>query len=491
MIDIIYIYQTKDKEYFALSNSFLLLEDYLSKKKSISLNIDFINHFLVSWLCSPSIYETMIKEITKIPSNSFITINIQTKSLKLYYIDYGENSISLESEEGQEIIDKWVDKWGYIIRSLKKQTDNISFDLTGGFDTRLILSIFLNSGINLTDIMIKSDNDKKHCHEEDFMIATNISSKFGFKLNNHSLDDNATLWSIKDTLYCTMYSKLGFHKEFYLKDKFFHKPRFAFTGGGQIRGFPGLPIKEYIEQISSQKKFLGKQFYKSSVRLCNRSVNLLKKRKTYYNDYDISSDLYSKGRAVNHYGKGALEGFLANIYPIQILRDPIIKKIKYDINNNSPHDLIAYIYIRFAYDLINFPIEGNRTLNLESIKKAEKLNKCRNKYKIKLDYNQNFYIDIRRKSPVPASNETTDIILYLNGIFESSKFIRSINKIYDIKIYKWAKSYNSTFFPFRYLYGLLSIVTTIDYVSLNKEYMKKLKNKILLNKKKNNKILNG
>ena len=55
--------------------------------------------------------------------------------------------------------------------------------------------------------------------------------------------------------------------------------------------------------------------------------------------------------------------------------DPDIKKIKFNINGNLSHDLIAYIYIRFAHELINFPFQGNRTLNSESITKASQLNK--------------------------------------------------------------------------------------------------------------------
>ena len=118
-----------------------------------------------------------------------------------------------------EIIDKWIDKWGYIIRSLSKNTDNISSDLSGGFDTRTILSIFLNSGIDLNKILINSAKDKKLCHEEDFKIANLIASKYGFKLNNYNLDNNCVDWSIRDSLICTLYSKLGFHKEFYLKNQ--------------------------------------------------------------------------------------------------------------------------------------------------------------------------------------------------------------------------------------------------------------------------------
>lgn len=487
----LYIYENKETKYFALSNSFLMLEEYLIGKENISLNKDFADNFIISKLCSPSIHETLINEIIKLPANIIINLDIKKKEFNYIYIDYKENTIPISSAQGLNIIDEWVDKWGYILRSLSKQTDNLSFDLSGGFDTRTVLSILISSGINLNETFIKSAKDKKNPdHFEDFQIATNISSKFGFKLNNFYLDNQSISWSTNDTLFCSMYTKLGFHKEFYLKSKYFKKPRFIFTGNGgeNIRGYPGYPIKKYIEGISSQGRRIfsdKKNFYFSSKRLCERSVNLMKRNNIYENEFEISSDFYSKGRTRNHYGKSAVEGFLANIYFIQPLLDPDIKKIKYNISQKWSHDLIAYIYCRFAHDLIYFPIQGNRTINKESVKKAEYIIYNKKPYTIKSDFNTNFYIDIKRKCPVPPSNINQNADNYLKKLFETSNFIQNIKKIYDQDIYDWAINYtkNSNFFPLRYGYGLLAISITLDYLNFNK--------KLLKNKSKNDKIYKG
>ena len=471
----LYIYENQNKDYFAISNSFLLLEEYLLDKQNISINMDYANNFIISPVCSSSIYETMINEITKIPSNKMLVIDIKNKTFNYYFINYKENTIPFESKKGLEIIDKWIDKWGYIILSLSKITDNISTDLSGGFDTRTILSIFLNSGIDLNKILINSAKDKKLCHEEDFKISNLIAFKYGFKLNNYNLDNKCVDWSTRDSLICTLYSKLGFHKEFYYKNKFFVEPRFKFHGGGEIRGFPGLPIKNYIEELSSKGKILGQEFYISSKRLYERSVSKLKKEKKYNNDYDISASFYQKGRSANHDGKTALEGFLANIYFIQPLIDSDIKKIKFDISRYSNHDLVAYIYVRLAPDLLNIQFQGNRTLNLESIKKAKRLNKLNKPYKVKFDYNKDFFIDFKRTSPVSESKERKNADLYLKDIFNEPKFFKTIIRFYDLKVYKWAQEYTLkyNYFPLRHLYGLLSIVETIDCLTLNEKYMNK------------------
>ena len=146
----------------------------MAGKENFTLNKDFADNFIVAGLCTPSINETLIKEITKLSANIYISINIEKKSFNFYYIDYKENSIPLYSEEGLKIIDKWLDKWGYIIRSLSKQTNNICVDLSRGFDTRMLLAVLLNSGVKLKDISIRSKTDKLKGHDEDLIIVKTL-----------------------------------------------------------------------------------------------------------------------------------------------------------------------------------------------------------------------------------------------------------------------------------------------------------------------------
>ena len=154
-----------------------------------------------------------------------------------------------------------------------------------------------------------------------------------------------------------MYTKLGLHNDFYFKNKFFNKPRFHFSGGwgGLLRGYPNKPIKEYISEIISKSRNIknyGKEFYNSSKRLLKRSINRLKKERKYNNDYEISIDLYLRGRGINHFGKDGVESFIVNEYKLSPLSDPEIKKLKICNDGKSFHNLIAYIYVRFAPDLI-------------------------------------------------------------------------------------------------------------------------------------------
>lgn len=475
----LYLYESKETGYFAISNSFFLLEEHLIGKENFTLNKDYADDFIIEGLCTPSINETLVNEITKIPPNVIIIINIDKKCYSYYYIDYKENTIPLNSKEGLNIIDKWVDKWGYIIRSLKKQTNNIYSDLSGGFDTRMVLAMILNSGVDLNDILIDSANDKLHVHEEDFNIASNISAKFMFKLNNFKLDNKVKLFNMKDSLFCSIFSKLGFHKHLYFPKKFFLKPRFRISGdgGGIIKGYPGKSIQNYIEALSSNsKKIKGndKQFHDATKRICNRSIQLLKKNKTYNNDFEIANDLYFRGRTRAHYGTSAYENFIANIFTLQPLIDSELKKIKLNIKDSLALDIPAYIYIRFAYDLIKFPFQGKRHLDLESIKNAKYLNKIFGCYKKSYNFKKNFYIDNRRKSPASSSNKkliNEDANKFIFDLVKSKKIYYYIHQLYNDSVYKWSVEYiNKTkYYPLTHIYSLLAVAKTLENIYKNKQ----------------------
>jgi hypothetical protein len=77
----LYIYENVKSNYFVISNSFLLLEEYMIGKQNISFNKDFADNLIITDYISFSIEETLIKEIKKIPSNTFLEIHIKKKKL--------------------------------------------------------------------------------------------------------------------------------------------------------------------------------------------------------------------------------------------------------------------------------------------------------------------------------------------------------------------------------------------------------------------------
>lgn len=198
-------------------------------------------------------------------------------------------------------------------------------------------------------------------------------------------------------------------------------------------------------------------------------ISLLTKKKIYYNEYEISTDFYLKGRTRHHFGKTAVEAFLGNEYILSPLLDPDIIKVKYDINPESNNDLITYIYARLSRDLLYFPFNSyisNRQIKKESISKADKLNKRFGVYKIKSNYNNNFYIDIKRKLPIILKYDSyinNNIKEYLKRYFNNSKFNNSFNKVYDSNIYYKVNKTDSIF----HQNSLFAVVKVIEDLSSN------------------------
>ena len=153
--------------------------------------------------------------------------------------------------------------------------------------------------------------------------------------------------------------------------------------------------------------------------------------------------------------------------------DSELYKIKINIKDGLAFDIPAYIYVRFAHNLINIPFQGKRILNPESIKRAEILNNRLGSEAKKHDFNLNFYIDKKRKSPVPSSNDflnfNGDPEEYIKELVNSNKIYFYIKKIYNDSVYKWAsKSLKKIkFHPLKHIYSLLAIAKTLEDITIN------------------------
>ena len=110
------LYYYRNDNYFAISNSFLKLVEYLKNIKKITLNKDYANSFMASGFCSMVYKETLINEIEAIPRNYIININKDNKEVTFEKIDYEEKTIPINSIEGLKTLDKWFYKWIEIIR---------------------------------------------------------------------------------------------------------------------------------------------------------------------------------------------------------------------------------------------------------------------------------------------------------------------------------------------------------------------------------------
>lgn len=437
----LYLYQTEG--YFAISNSFLKLVEYLKDKVALSLNEDYANFFVVADVCFTAYSETMVNEISVIPRNAIVSIDISSATISYDYINYGENTVDIDSEEAMNILDDWVERWIKTIRYAKEETNDIMVDLSGGFDSRLPFILLLKSGINVDDIKIHSITDGLHTHAEDLEIATEIADYYGFELNNTKNQSTEHIkYNFDEQVALSFYTKLGIHKQMFYKQTRRSNRRYMMGGAGGecIRGywdyeFDGFEQKEFGRCGWLSKKSQRK--VKNSIHklLCSAQSQLGEK----YGMDDLNSremvdhfftDIYSR----NHFGKDAVENYLSNSFRLSPLLDPQLHRIKVRNKGNADRNLLmAVIFVRYEKKLLDFRFDGGRSIDKEIVQYAEKINAkypLRN-FEIEIDKNA-LYHNVAQNYEVSPAIKARNYITrpqmdtYIKPLFCSPKLARII-----------------------------------------------------------------
>lgn len=380
------LYLFRNNDYFALSNSFHLLVDHVKQKYPLSLNRDYANSLLVSDLVAVAYSKTMVEEIEVLDRNAVVTIDIPQKVFEIQFIDYCENTVSLNSEEGIAILDSWYHKWTAFIKNIKNETNNIQTDLSGGFDSRMTLTLLLGSGIDLNDIYIHSLDDDLHTHAEDFEIASAISRHYNFQLNDKSnLSVKSNVYTLEDILHVSFYTKLSFHKQMYWKYSRMNPSRHYFggSGGESMRCYWEKSEQEYIDENIRRCRNIfskdSKPFETSVQKLLTDSFKRIKEKaemtgRTIDAD-EVTRMLYRETRCRDHFGKDVVENYFAGAIKYTPLLDPELQKLKR--NDDGCRDknlLMTVIFDRYNRDLLSFKFEGGRSIAAETIQYARRIN---------------------------------------------------------------------------------------------------------------------
>lgn len=470
----LYLYQNDD--YFAISNSFIKLVDYIKLTQKISLNQDYANDLLFTNLCSRAYNETLVNEIECLSRNCIVTIDKSDKTVEFDYIDYGESTIPIDSKNALDILDDWFYKWVNIIRLLKSKTNNLAFHLSGGFDSRIIAVLWLSANINLNDIKIVSINDHLHTHEEDFEIASEIADKFNFKLNEGKINEKIIGFEdIQMPMMNSFYTKQGFHKEMYFKTFRYEHPVYTFTGsgGGVIRELNNEVPSEFIEDIKKRNHNVDYSLTKSSINLFENARIRLNERFAVDMDSKEIVDIYHREvRNRIHFGKSAVETFFANDISLTPLLDSNLIKIKLTTEECKDNNLLmALIFSRFCPQLLEFKIEGNRGFRQETIDYTNKINE---QYPFELkDFTRIPDMESDEKSENIILNDEyisrRDIDNYLEEIFNSRTFEKEFEKYFSFESYSYIHKItkNTQYYPLKAVYAAIAVLKIIKDVEFS------------------------
>lgn len=278
------IYFFRHGDYFALSNSFLLMTDNLKKFFPLTLNRDYINSMLMTGMTMMTVSETPIEEIKLSGREQKIFIDVAEKQIHFEKINYLEDTVHPYSEEGIKIIDEWHKNWTGFIRNLTGKTKNISVDLSGGFDSRMVFMLFLTSGIDMTKVRINSSTAKVHTFEEDLSISTDITKYFGLKPNENVFNVETVPINYKESVDISFMLKLGVHTQMHYPSVYNLESVYRFGGGAgeNLRNYwTAKNFEQFFESnsyISIERKFMRhEEFTSSRRRLRKERTGRLKK----------------------------------------------------------------------------------------------------------------------------------------------------------------------------------------------------------------------
>ena len=447
------------------------------------MNEDYAKYFISADLCSLSYSETLVNEIKVLPKNYSLNINLNTKSFLLNFIDYKEQSISVNSDEGIKILDNWFYRWTTIFRDLKFNTNNISFQLSGGFDSRLSLALLLSSNINLNEILFYSIDDDKHTHKEDFEIASEISNYFGFKLNNNViLEDRIYFKEIETPINISFYTKLGIHKQMFYTYSYKLNPVYSITGyGGEcIRKYWDYSSEVLINNLSNRAKSYSSQLIKPTENVIKNSFDLLNKD---FDKKDSSHLLYNQTRSKNHFGKLSAEFVISNLIKLSPLLDADLHRLKLSDERCSDDNLlIALIFARYCPNLLKFKFDHNRFIGEDTINHAFKINA---KYPFKKPNYELISCKKIKNNIIHEKNSFRkgDAEKYVEKIFFSKAFRKSFELQFSSELYdELVKRYKKlNYFPLEDVYAAIAVIKICDCINYSFSDNSFILNNLLIN----------
>ena len=426
----LYYYQKED--YFAISNSFLKLMEYLADNhKTINFNKDYANYLMSQKLVSNLSSTTLIKEIEILPEDIHVIIDKTSKNIE-FKQNIIEKKVPINSKEALDILDSWYMKWINIIRHIRETTNDIIVDLSGGFDSRVVAAIWLNSEIDFTKIRI---NTSKHGrYQEDFEIVSEIADSLNFNLNNDTHMERIPV-EYDETITKSKYVRFGVVKQMYLRNSM--PKNIAF----RISGHCGEIIRKYITQNAEEYKLLiekgGYNFHPMTKDSCRRLINqeyenFSMKYPNLDMDNEFPSLLYKKGRCRNLFGSQFVDAYQFNIATIAPLADSELQKIDYKIGVDDFNLLIALIMKRYCPKLLDFRFEGGREIKKETLVMCDEINEISPFTMPKLD----FVSGPELKEKVPNKHKFSKYTYdKFYDVFNSYEFKREFEKIFSNEIY--------------------------------------------------------
>ncbi|MBD3878243.1 MAG: hypothetical protein SR1Q5_00960 [Quinella sp. 1Q5] len=483
------IYLFRYSDYFALSNSFFRLVDHVKFKYPLTVNRDYANYIVTKALCSFTYSDTIINEIQLLDRGTIIHIDIAKKIFETEIINYREYMIPLDSKEGINILDRWVEFWGSVFRNITQRTKFFTADLSGGFDTRISFALLLNSGIDLNKIQIYSIKGTRHTLAEDYAIASKIADHYGFKLNQPLPPNQSLNYSLQDAFNVDLYVNRTFSNlpKIYFSSRNINKVYSLCGGCGEtLRYCWQMSLEQFMRKFAWKTvpypNYLAQEL-SASIKNILQSTICAVRDKHKVEDIDFKNTLevlHHETHSRQHFGKDIVCNYLRGNIRFAPALDPEVRTLRINASDCLDFNLlITLLFTRYTPDLLKFPFDSKRSIAPETIEYAKKINE---RFPRRVTTNrltgggvfhlqphdkkaEKFLTFGRNNQSIPRGLQQT----CLKAMFDSSRTFGLFTSYFDEELYRHAaKDYDARNFGYdRCAYSILGVTRVLEDVEIS------------------------
>ena len=431
------------------NNTLIIEQDALGSyglflyKNNNYLDISYFKYFMLQDLTSLSITRTPIKEINQLDKDIQVIIDTNTAAIDFKRDKLQKHIYPIDSKESFEILDTWFSKYCSLIQSLYHADINVQTMLSGGKDSRAVLTLFHHLNL-LQKINIYSSQGENDRERTDYAIASQIAKQYHFQLNAKEIDTASNQFSRELDIMLTFMMQLGIHKEFYFSDCYLKKPVFCFggLGGEALRNVWTDAQDDFIKKYTWNLEELIDNSRDYQTEIIEESFSYLKQ----ITNENPGSALYSYARTKMHAGKVMAICLPKNYFYINPFTDPYLQLINTKSNSHDDLLLFSIIYQRYMPGVIDIPFDKEQ-IGEAVIKQADEIQK---KYPKHIEIKDNFIIDMgERVIPEPDNeNSSKDPQEILSALFNSKEIKNFSSYFFGDKLYTYCdkQEKNTTMF---------------------------------------------
>lgn len=392
---------------FCVSNSFFRLVEHVREHCSAELSLD-VNYTasLVTAADVPlACGNTMAREISKLRSGDHVVIDIPSRTMTVESHPYPVYQVQLDNAEAFARLDAWFWKWVRVYRGLVEKDVPIATDLSGGLDTRVVLSMFRRANVDVGATMPVLTREYVNLEKDsrDYLVAKHIAETLGFQLNDKSrlVEKKVGPNTTEDVYNAAKYTSFGrstlpiYGLSCYDEPFFSCKGLGSTTKGGFWAG-PANALATYRSQyktgvedglrMSSAGEAEGrKNKRKGLVSFLRRRPQMIEQE--LYNERTVTkllegfegvdshkaTLLYLKLKMADRDGCKVMDWMNRNQFIISPFIDPAIAEFDYNPNDNDILYLNTLIFDRYDPEMLDFEVE-NRAFQDASRERARELN---------------------------------------------------------------------------------------------------------------------